>query len=85
MPITELESVPPTLTLEGGSAQLRMKNSVIGHWYQLQRTTELSSSTVWQNIGTPQAGTNGVLMLSDPSGMTGPRVFYRVKISVTAQ
>ena len=85
MPITDLESVPPTLTLEGGSALLRMENSVIGHWYQLQRTTELSSSTVWQNIGTPQVGTNGVLILSDPSGMTGPRVFYRIKISVTAQ
>jgi chondroitin AC lyase len=83
-PITALESVPPTLTIAGSIAELRVGNSVKGHWYQLQRTTDLSGATVWENIGTPQPGNNGVLTLKDDSGMTGPRVFYRLQISVTA-
>ena len=81
MPITALESMPPTLTTTGGSIQLGVSNSTVGHTYQVQRTSALNAPTVWQNIGPLQPGTNRSLILSDTTGTAGPRAFYRLKIS----
>jgi hypothetical protein len=79
-PITAAESATPTLTISGGSVQLTMASSIIGHTYQMQRNDSLNSGT-WINIGSPQNGIGGLLLLTDLGGYTNvPARFYRISI-----
>jgi autotransporter-associated beta strand protein len=53
--------------------------SYVQHTYQLQSTASLSP-TSWTNVGAPQAGTGGTLVLTDPFA-TGTQGIYRVLVS----
>ncbi|MEQ1859288.1 MAG: autotransporter-associated beta strand repeat-containing protein [Chthoniobacteraceae bacterium] len=49
-----------------------------GHNYQLQSTDSLGGT--WVDVGSAQAGTGGVLTLTDTGGATGTQRFYRVTV-----
>jgi hypothetical protein len=64
----------------GTGAQVRIQG-FSGYGYQLQYTGSLSTATVWQNIGSAQSGSNGLLILSDTAGSLSGSGFYRIQIS----
>jgi hypothetical protein len=51
-----------------------------GHGYQLQRRASLTDGT-WENVGTAQNGTGGVLTFTDTGGASAAQGFYRVVVS----
>ncbi len=57
-------------------------HSYIGHIYQLQGAVALTSSS-WQNAGTSQAGTGGVLTLTETGGSGNTHRFYRVVVTAS--
>ena len=86
-PISAYPAVPITMAecstqinAQGGGYALTISSSIISHTYQLQGTTSLNPSA-WVNLGSPQNGTGGVLILQDPFSRVGlPQYFYRVLI-----
>jgi len=79
-PIGPGESAPPTIGVSGSGIQVTVANSVIGHTYRLQRSYSLDQPA-WTDIGTPQFGNGGALLLQDAPVPTGvARCFYRVWI-----
>jgi autotransporter-associated beta strand protein len=50
-----------------------------GHSYQLQRSDSLTG--IWQNIGSTRQGDDTVITLTDPTGASEPRMFYRVMLN----
>lgn len=51
-----------------------------GHTYRLQYSATLNSPS-WQDVGSPQDGTGGILAFTDPSLSVNPQGFYRVLVS----
>jgi hypothetical protein len=65
----------------GGKVEITVTmQSYPGHYYQLQRT-DLLGPVNWVDVGSPQAGTGGVLSFTDPAGITGNQGYYRVVVS----
>ena len=54
--------------------------SVIGHTYQLQRSTSLSPAS-WSDIGTSQTGTGASLTFTNSGALAQPQGFYRFKVN----
>ncbi len=69
----------PAIAQTGGAIQLTLP-SLVGHIYQLQRTTDLATGP-WTDTGAPQAGTGANLFFTDTPTPAEPRVFYRVVVA----
>jgi hypothetical protein len=54
--------------------------SLVGHVYQLQRTTDLTAGP-WTNTSAAQAGTGATLVFTDTPAPAESRVFYRVVVA----
>ena len=76
-PIADWElAAPPISVASGNAVSITLAVTVTGRTYQLQRRDDLTTGT-WQNVGSPQTGNGGSLMLNDSaSGI--PKRFYRV-------
>ncbi|MDW8343735.1 MAG: hypothetical protein RMM51_04505 [Verrucomicrobiae bacterium] len=62
--------------------QFRLSGRV-GRQYTLQRTTQLSSATVWEDIASVgPLVLSGDLTLHDPAPPAAPNVFYRVRVTM---
>jgi parallel beta-helix repeat protein len=81
-PITVAESGTPSISGSSTGVQLTVTQSVIGHTYQLQYTNSLvPTPATWSNIGTPVAGTGGIVVLTDATGYPAYKQrFYRIWI-----
>jgi hypothetical protein len=55
-------------------------STVSNRSYQLQRRDTLSIAALWINVGSPIAGSGGILTLAHPGGATNSAEFYRVQI-----
>jgi alpha-L-rhamnosidase len=87
-PVSDSELRAPAIQLTpdgsgGVSAQVTVKDSVIGHGYLLQFSDDLSPGG-WQGVPflDPQAGTGGDLQFVAPIDPQQPRRFYRILISL---
>ena len=61
-------------------AQVQITCSTATNWtYRLQRCDSLTAPPAWTNVGPTIAGTNGTMLLSDPSGATNIARYYRVQ------
>lgn len=69
----------PAIAQTGGLIQLTLP-SLVGHVYQLQRTTDLTAGP-WTNTSAAQAGTGATLVFTDNPAPAEPRVFYRVVVA----
>jgi hypothetical protein len=69
----------PAIAQTGGAVQLTLP-SLVGHVYQLQRTTDLAAGP-WTNSGAPQPGTGAALIFTDTPAPAETRVFYRVVVA----
>jgi hypothetical protein len=87
MPVAPLggpETLAPGLVMSGSGAStnlaLTVRDSVLGHTYQLQYSTNLVSGS-WTDVGSPQNGTGANIILNvtiNPSSV--PCGFYRILI-----
>jgi autotransporter-associated beta strand protein len=68
-----------TVSVSNGAVQINLQ-SYAGHNYQLQWSATLSPP-VWQNLGSAQAGTGGMLTFTDSSALTAGLGFYRVVVA----
>ena len=64
--------------VSGATATLQVQ-SYVGHNFQLQATTTLGGA--WQNLGSAQPGTGGILTFTDPNYSAHPAIFYRITVS----
>jgi autotransporter-associated beta strand protein len=83
-PIGGLETFAPQMVISGTGANTNLsftvEASVVGHTYQLQYSSDLSSGS-WTNLGSSQTGTGGNLNFSitvNPG--LAPTGFYRILI-----
>jgi hypothetical protein len=83
-PISATEAAAPLMALSGSGANtnlaLSVLSSVLGHTYQVQCSSNLSSGS-WTNLGSPQAGAGANLtfnLVINPR--TSPSGFYRILI-----
>jgi len=68
-----------SIATNNGTVQIIIQ-SYAGHNYQLQGSASMSP-TAWQNLGSAQAGTGGVLTFTDTSAISAGLGFYRVVVS----
>ena len=64
--------------IAGGDVQVSCSTAA-NRTYQLQRRDSLEATSFWAAVGTPVAGTGGVVMLSDAGGATNVAEYYRVQ------
>jgi hypothetical protein len=69
------------MAVAGEAAEISI-NSEAGHYYQLQ--VSVNDMASWDDLGYPQPGNGGTLILSDPAGKpaSGEAVFYRVVVAL---
>ena len=84
LPITDDEIRSSTLsfsglTASGGNLTVDIAASVIGHSYQVQRSSDLSEGS-WENVGAPLAGNGGALQVVLPVTLE-TRGFFRILIT----
>lgn len=74
-------AAPPRLTVsrQGGSVQLCWK-SIVGKTYQAQRRIAFGTGN-WSNLSSAQAGTGGLLCVSDSLAAAPAQRNYRVRIT----
>ena len=68
-----------SISASNGAVQINVQ-SYGGHNYQLQGSASLNPVS-WQNLGSAQAGTGGVLTFADTSAIAAGLGFYRVVVS----
>lgn len=75
------KSVALGMAVAGDAAEVSI-DSEVDQYYQLQVSTDDMAS--WSDLGYPQPGTGGALVLADPAGKpaSGDSVFYRVVIAL---
>lgn len=83
-PISQLEQTAPALVVpsdssSGGNTTITVSGSVAGHTYQLQYATDPRNGP-WQNVGSPQTGSGGVLTFTAPLPPSSTSGFYRILI-----
>jgi len=67
------------LAISGSNLNITVPSSVSSISYQLQYSDDLSSGS-WQNLGSPQNGTGGELIITTPYNPSVPRRFFRLKL-----
>jgi len=68
-----------SISVSNGTAQIEIQ-SYAGHNYQLQESASLAPIS-WQNLGSAQTGTGGVLTFTDSTAISAGLGFYRVVVS----
>lgn len=67
------------LTASGGNLSVNIASSIVGHFYQVQQSPDLSEGS-WVDVGAPMSGNGGTLLVVLPVEFEG-RSFYRVSIT----
>ena len=77
-PLTDAQRSAPSVTRDGDEFVITVADSVTGHAYQLQRSTDLA---IWDDLGDPLAGTGADLVVTVPVTPGVPRVFFRFLVT----
>ncbi len=77
--LTAASILTPVIALSGASMQINQA-SLLGHTYQLQRSTTLAAGS-WLDVGAAVPGTGSTVVFTDTPAPTETSVFYRVVVS----